>query len=80
MTDIVMPDMSGMDLAAELEARGYERPVIFMSGNAAQVAARAPGMVSKTPFISKPFRATELIQIIRETLAQPDERSGSAVA
>ncbi len=80
LTDIVMPDMSGIDLAAELEARGFERPVIFMSGNAAQVASRAPGMVSKTPFISKPFRATELIQIIRETLARSEQSSNSAVA
>jgi len=63
LTDIVMPGMSGRDLAREV---AVERPairVIFMSG----YHQHAP--ISNSQFIAKPFGRTDLLDKVREILA-----------
>jgi PAS domain S-box-containing protein len=54
VTDIVMPGMSGIELARELDARAPNVVVLFMSGNAldgASVLTSRP----RSAFIAKPF-------------------------
>jgi signal transduction histidine kinase len=62
LTDIVMPGMSGRDLARELESTRPALRVMFMSGYH-QHAPFANGQ-----FIAKPFRRSDLLDKIRDVL------------
>jgi FixJ family two-component response regulator len=75
VSDIRMPDMSGLELLEEMKRRKYTIPVIFMTAHAdipLAVEAMRRGAVN---FIEKPFAAEVMIQAIRlaaqEDLAQP---------
>jgi nitrogen-specific signal transduction histidine kinase/CheY-like chemotaxis protein len=62
LTDIVMPGMSGRDLARELENERRVGRVIYMSG----YHQHAP--IANSQFISKPFNRAELLDKVREAL------------
>lgn len=65
VSDIRMPDMSGLELLEEMKRRQYTIPVIFMTAHAdipLAVEAMRRGAVN---FIEKPFAAEVLIQAIR---------------
>jgi signal transduction histidine kinase/CheY-like chemotaxis protein len=67
LTDIVMPGMSGIDLARRAAA---ERPgirVLYMSGYT-EGGVVSHGVTAETPFIQKPFTAGTLQRRIREVL------------
>ena len=75
LSDLMMPDMTGMELYAGLDEAAPEQAarMIFMSGGTLTADAakflHAPGRVS----IDKPFRAAGLRELIRNTLdANPD--------
>lgn len=73
VSDIRMPDMSGLELLEEMKRRKYTIPVIFMTAHAdipLAVEAMRRGAVN---FIEKPFAAEVLIQAIR--LAAQEEMS-----
>ncbi|MDD5209255.1 MAG: response regulator [Elusimicrobiales bacterium] len=74
MTDIVMPGMSGQELALELRRRKLAGRVLYTSGytddSAAFKGTPAPGMA----FIYKPYAVDALLQKLREVLdAAPDK-------
>jgi two-component system response regulator FixJ len=65
VSDIRMPDMSGLELLEEMKRRKYTIPVIFMTAHAdipLAVEAMRRGAVN---FIEKPFAAEVMIQAIR---------------
>jgi len=65
VSDIRMPDMSGLELLEEMKRRKYTLPVIFMTAHAdipLAVEAMRRGAVN---FIEKPFAAEVMIQAIR---------------
>jgi FixJ family two-component response regulator len=73
VSDIRMPQMSGLELLEEMKRRQYTIPVIFMTAHAdipLAVEAMRRGAVN---FIEKPFAAEVLIQAIR--LAAQEEQS-----
>ena len=63
LTDVLMPDMTGTELANELVGRRPQLRVIFMSGC-------SPNEVSfgGVPFLSKPFNPASLSRIVRKEL------------
>jgi two-component system cell cycle sensor histidine kinase/response regulator CckA len=63
LTDIVMPGMSGRDLAQEISVLRPAMHVIFMSG----YHQHAP--ISNTQFLAKPFTRTELLDRVQAVLA-----------
>lgn len=67
LTDVVMPEMNGADLASEVRSRHPATPIIFISGYADPAALA--GRQTLHPLIRKPFRATELAQAIEQSLA-----------
>lgn len=74
LTDMVMPEMSGPELAERLSSLWPGLKVIFMSGYT-EHAALNDGLLRKgANFIQKPFAPDALLRAIRETLARP--RSG----
>jgi PAS domain S-box-containing protein len=68
LTDVVMPDTNGRDLAAQLTASQADLRCLFMSGHTADVIAVGGQLVPGTWFIQKPFTMQELAGAIRVAL------------
>ncbi len=68
VTDVVMPEQNGLDLAQRLAKRRPGLPCLFMSGYTADVIAANGILPEKTNFIRKPFTAQELAAQIRDLL------------
>ena len=68
LTDVMMPVMTGPDLAERMrEARPALR-VLFMSGFSADLVARHGPFAESNDFMSKPFTLTDLTQRVRAAL------------
>lgn len=68
MTDVVMPEMDGKELASLLKAERPSLRTLFMSGYTADVVVNH-GVVDKcAKFISKPFSVAELSIALRDIL------------
>ena len=67
-TDVVMPGMSGVQLAAALAETRPELLVVYASGYAEEGVLRAALDDDHVPYLPKPFTADALISRIRETL------------
>ncbi len=74
LSDIVMPEMNGLDFAQGLAERGFDQPVVFMSGDSGQ--AETVGGNAQLRFIGKPFRARELADLLGATLEDHALRAG----
>jgi PAS domain S-box-containing protein len=77
LTDVVMPGISGRELAAHVVQRRPGTPVLFMSGYTSDVISRHGMLTPKVQLIEKPFTAQELAQRVRQLLggaAAPAER------
>ncbi len=70
-TDVVMPGMSGIHLAAQLAGLRPGLPVIYASGYLDEGILRAAGEEG-VPYLPKPFTADELLARVREVLDRPD--------
>jgi DNA-binding response OmpR family regulator len=66
LTDVVMPNMSGLDLADRVLELDGKLPVLFMSGSANH-ADRGYGCVAK------PFRGSDLVARIGAALQSPPD-------
>jgi signal transduction histidine kinase len=69
MTDVVMPEMNGRDLARSMLALYPTMKRLFMSGYTADVIAHHGVLEAGVHFIQKPFTQVELTSRIRELLA-----------
>jgi CheY-like chemotaxis protein len=78
LADIVMPGMSGRDLAAEFESLCPRARVLLMSGYAGQLASCLSSPCGKT-YLAKPFSARMLLIKVREVLdTNPFDRGAQA--
>jgi CheY-like chemotaxis protein len=68
ITDVIMPEMNGADLASRLLARSPHIKCLFVSGYTADVIAHHGVLDAGVPFIQKPFSAVDLIAKVREAL------------
>ncbi len=73
VTDLVMPNMNGVDFVLRVRETHADLPVIVVSGSTRSVTQRMgiesidiPGATASIP---KPFRNTDLLTKIRELLA-----------
>jgi CheY-like chemotaxis protein len=69
LTDIVMPLMSGHELASRLTEMCSETKVLYMSGYANDEMARHGVSLGGTPFLQKPFTPESLSRQVREVLS-----------
>jgi CheY-like chemotaxis protein len=68
LTDVVLPDMSGVDLSKRLAAIMPEMKVIFMSGYTSVGILQEGLLESDVEFIQKPFTSETLARRIREVI------------
>ncbi len=66
VSDVVMPGMSGPEMAAELAARGHRFPVLYMSGYAESDAGAL--LPDGAPLLQKPFSPDALARRVRAAL------------
>jgi CheY-like chemotaxis protein len=68
LTDVLMPEMSGKDLAQHLALRRPEIKVLFMSGHTENAIVHHGVLTPGIAFIQKPFRLETLVHKVREVL------------
>ena len=68
ITDVVMPEMNGRDLAGKLSALYPDIRILFMSGYTANVIAHQGVLDEGVHFIQKPFSMQELAAKVHEVL------------
>jgi PAS domain S-box-containing protein len=68
LTDVVMPGMSGVALAAALAATRPGLPVLYASGYAEEAILRAALDDENVPYLPKPFTSQALLKRVREVL------------
>jgi CheY-like chemotaxis protein len=67
-TDMVMPGMSGPELAERLTAVQSGVVTLFASGYSDEALAPVPAGESRAPYLTKPFTADGLLAHVRELL------------
>jgi two-component system, cell cycle sensor histidine kinase and response regulator CckA len=73
LTDVVMPRMSGLELAEQIKSARPDAKILFMSGYAEYSADGAKE--SPKPILQKPFSISDLVGKVRETIADKTERA-----
>jgi len=68
ISDLVMPQMTGVELLDSLVAQRPGLRVLYMSGYADHPALRQSSQTDGRPFLPKPFGPTELAAKVREVL------------
>jgi two-component system, cell cycle sensor histidine kinase and response regulator CckA len=69
LTDVVMPEMNGRELARKLVSRRPDMGQLFMSGYTADVIAHHDVLQDGLHFLQKPFSVDALAAKVREALA-----------
>jgi PAS domain S-box-containing protein len=80
LTDVVMPEMSGPELASQMASLRPGIKVIFTSGYTDDTVARQGALDPGVTFIQKPYRPKALARKIREVLGEPAQTGESPVA
>jgi len=68
ITDVVMPEMNGCELAERLQSLYPDLKVLFMSGYTADVIAHREVLDAGVHFMQKPFSSRDLAIKVREAL------------
>ena len=68
LTDIVMPDMNGVQLASTVRERLPAVKILFTSGYAIDAMAQENNLISDHPFIAKPYKVSTLTEAIDRLL------------
>ncbi len=74
VTDVLMPGMTGDELARQLQQVRPGLPTVFMSGYTDDIRTDALG----GRLLHKPFRTAEVVRVVEQTLAEADRASDSA--
>ena len=70
VTDVVMPAMTGRELASRLQVSRPALKVLYLSGYSSDVIARQGVLEAGVEYLPKPFAPVELAAKVREVLGQ----------
>lgn len=71
ITDVIMPEMNGRDLAHQLTAFFPQLKILYMSGYTANVIAQHGVLDPGVKFLQKPFSMHTLLTKVRKSLEDP---------
>jgi len=77
VTDVVMPEMGGRELASRLGPARPQMKVLYMSGYTADAIVHQGVLDKEVAFLPKPIRADMLVRKVREVLDAHREGRGS---
>src|SRR5665647_1666902 len=77
ITDVVMPKVSGRELAEELHARRASMKVLYMSGYTDNAIVNTGILHKEVAFLQKPFTPAALTQKVREVLESGGRTCGA---
>src|SRR5580698_5058963 len=66
VTDVCMPDMSGLEMVRKMGELGLALPTIFMSANADMALKLGVSSRGSVDLLEKPFKNDDLIDAIRK--------------
>jgi two-component system, cell cycle sensor histidine kinase and response regulator CckA len=69
LTDVVMPEIGGQDLAAAVRRMMPTLPVLFMSGYNEEAVLHDGVLVEGSSFLEKPFTPATLLERVRQVLS-----------
>ena len=72
ITDVVMPRLSGVVLARQLQQQRSEMKVLFMTGYNRQIAIEQYDMSEKANFLQKPISMDQILQTVTSLLVEKD--------
>ncbi|HET6796942.1 MAG TPA: PAS domain S-box protein [Gemmatimonadales bacterium] len=76
ITDIVMPGMSGVQLAQELRQRYPDIPLMWMSGHPRETELNSDDVIEEQVFLHKPIAPEVLLRVVAEVLdGAPKDRA-----
>ena len=78
VSDVRMPGVSGLDLVGQLNARGFVRPIILITGHGDIDMAVAAIKIGAFDFIEKPFDENRLLASIRNAVEQGRAQTSDA--
>jgi FixJ family two-component response regulator len=78
LTDVVMPGLSGRELADRLKQRRPGIKVMFMSGYTDDAIVHRGALEEEAEFIQKPFGPDQLAVKVRAMLVGAGRRDGEA--
>jgi two-component system, cell cycle sensor histidine kinase and response regulator CckA len=79
MTDVILPQMRGTELAERVRQISPDVRVLFMSGYTDQAIGPHAGLSPGAHFLQKPFSLTALLEKVRVVMDSPPEPSAPAV-
>lgn len=70
ISDVIMPGLSGVDLASELRMAQPSIPIILLSGNAAteELLTNADERIGSALVLPKPYSPRELVKLVGQLL------------
>lgn len=75
VTDVIMPQMTGWELATRLQKKAPLLKFVFMSGYTSEAASSTGRPFPEARFIQKPFNLKALAHAVAETLRRPPPQS-----
>jgi two-component system cell cycle sensor histidine kinase/response regulator CckA len=70
VTDVIMPEMNGVELIEKLAEMGVRAKVLYISGFPDGVLTRRIGLGDRVDFLAKPLSALQLEDKVRDLLSE----------
>ena len=72
VSDVVMPEMYGPEMVSVLRTMRENLPVLYVSGYMDEPVSSRGALRGNAPVLEKPFSASDLLEAVRNVLAEPD--------